>query len=125
MYCPECRDEHPAAATVCRECGESLVATLPPEEPDVIWTETVSVLRSTDLAEVLVAKSVLQAQGIPFEVRNELLQDLLGPRFLGGYNPLTGPMELRVPAGFESVAREALTHDVESYGPEAEQDGED
>jgi len=131
MFCPECRDEHPPAATVCRACGETLVRELAPEEPDagaapeVVWTDTVAVLRSTDLAEVLVAKSVLQAHGIAFEVRGELLQDLLAPRFLGGFNPLTGPMEIRVPAGSEADAREVLTHAVDLREPESEGDGED
>lgn len=123
MYCPECRSEYPAPATVCRDCGEALVDVLDPIAPEgsgVVWTDTVAVLRSTELAEVLVAKSVLQAHGIPFEVRNELLQDLLAPRFIGGFNPLTGPMEIRVPSAFAPDARAALAHAV---GPE-EAEGE-
>ncbi len=128
MFCPECRDEHPPAATVCRTCGETLVRALAPEEPgagdapELVWTDTVVVLRSTNLAEVLVAKSVLQAHGVAFEVRGELLQDLLAPRFLGGYNPLTGPMEIRVPAGSEADAREALTHAVGPFEPDPDGD---
>lgn len=125
MFCPECRSEHPRPATICRECGEALVDELDPiapEGPGVVWTDTVAVLRSTELAEVLVAKSVLQAHGIPFEVRNELLQDLLAPRFIGGFNPLTGPMEIRVPSAFEPDARAALAHSVGS--PEAEGESE-
>ncbi len=125
MFCPDCLAEHPEPATVCCDCGETLVAELPPESADaggLVWSVTAPVLRSTNLAEILVAKSLLQAHGIPFEVRNELLQDLMGPRFLGGFNPLSGPMELRVPAEYETDARELLTH--ESRPPESEPDDE-
>lgn len=126
MFCPECHSEHPSPATICRECGERLVEALPETPPgpaapgEVVWTDTVAVLRSTELAEVLVAKSVLQSHGIPFEVRNELLQDLLAPRFIGGFNPLTGPMEIRVPAEYAPEARTALAHAVGP--PESEGD---
>lgn len=123
MFCPDCRTEHAAPATVCRECGENLVVERPAEPPpegELVWVDMVTVLRSSELAEVLVAKSVLQAYGIRFTVRNELLQDLLAPRFIGGFNPLTGPMEIRVALADEADARQVLAHAVGPHEAEGE-----
>lgn len=61
-----------------------------------------------DLAELAVAKLLLEAEGIPYVVQGEGVQNLFGLGTAFGYNPITGPMELRVADEDADLAREAL-----------------
>ena len=52
---------------------------------------------SGDSGLIAVAKSLLQSAGIPFLVRGEAVQDLFGVgRVFGGFNIITGPIQLQV-----------------------------
>ena len=61
-----------------------------------------------DLAELAVAKMLLDAEGIPYVVQGEGVQNLFGFGTVFGYNPITGPVELRVAEEDAELAREAL-----------------
>lgn len=110
MYCPECGGEYRDGFTQCVDCGVALVPAPPPgeegekEEPD----ELVSVLETGDPAEIALVESLLLEAGIPYSKQGDRLQDLLGIGRLGGFNVLTGPARLLVPAEHAEAAREIL-----------------
>jgi hypothetical protein len=70
-----------------------------------------TVLASGDSAVILVAKSLLDAEGIEYLVRGEGLQDLFAWGRLGaGYNLFAGPAEIVVREEDAERARELLQH---------------
>ena len=72
-------------------------------------TGTVTVFASSDPAEVLTAKMILDAEEIRYVVEGEGVQDLFGfGRALGPFNPITGPVQLRVAKENAERALEAL-----------------
>jgi hypothetical protein len=67
--------------------------------------DLVVVLETEDLAEIAVARSLLEAEGIECETQGEAGQEV------GGLNPLpgaTGPVRLLVAPGDERAARGLL-----------------
>lgn len=74
-------------------------------QPDTI-IETVFV--ADDPNQQVVAESLLTEAGIPFESRNDALQNVIGWGRLGGSNPLVGPVEILVPAAYAAEARALL-----------------
>ena len=107
MFCPECGAEYQEGIVKCSDCDVALVATAPePAEPDQAeWVDLVTVLASSDPALLAVAKSLLEADGIPFTAQGEGLQDLFGLGRVGGFNAVTGPVELQVPRASAEAAR--------------------
>lgn len=96
MICPECTREFPWHVLVCPHCGVDLVERLPGPDPNPA-AELVSVWSSGDAGLVGLAKSLLDAEGIDYVVKNEGIQDLIGGgRGLRGLNPVTGPVEFLV-----------------------------
>ncbi|MGH7581839.1 MAG: putative signal transducing protein [Gemmatimonadales bacterium] len=72
-------------------------------------TGTVTVFASSDPAEVITAKLILDSEGIRYVVEGEGVQDLFGfGRAMGPFNPITGPVQLRVAAENAERALEAL-----------------
>jgi hypothetical protein len=68
MYCPNCGQEYQDDATVCTGCGATLAAapaleTDEPVDPDGPDLETV--LETVDAGLLAVARSLLEAEGIP------------------------------------------------------------
>lgn len=61
-----------------------------------------------NLAELAVAKLLLEAEGIPFVVQGEGVQNLFGLGTMTGFNPVTGPVQLRVADADADLAHEAL-----------------
>ena len=110
MFCPECGAEYQEGIVKCSDCDVALVATAPePAEPDTAeWVDLVTVLTSSDPAMLAVAKSLLEADGIKFTARNEVLQDLFGLGRVGGFNAVTGPVEIQVSPAAEAEARRLL-----------------
>jgi hypothetical protein len=47
---------------------------------------------------VSVAKSLLEGVGIPYFAKGEVLQNIIGIGQVGGYNVVTGPVQIEVPA---------------------------
>ena len=57
----------------------------------------VTVFASSNVGDLVMAKMLLEAEGIRFVTEGEGVQDLFGfGRTVGGYNPVTGPAQLRV-----------------------------
>jgi hypothetical protein len=76
--------------------------------------EPVTVLESGDAALLAVAKSLLEAAGIPFFAKGEGVQDLFAwGRFGTGFNPFVGPVRLQVAAEDASDAI-ALLRDLQT-----------
>ena len=77
-----------------------------PPDPDI---ELVSVFRSGDEGRTLVARSLLDAEGIEYLIRGDGLQDLFGVgRLALGFNNIVGPAEFVVRREDEARARELL-----------------
>jgi hypothetical protein len=81
----------------CSQCGEPF----PPEILRVLGAHTreaalVPILATGDPGLILLAKSLLEGEGIEYLVRGENLQDLFGAGRLGGHNYVTGPAEFWV-----------------------------
>ncbi len=69
----------------------------------------VTVFEGGDWAELAVAKMLLDAEKIPFVTQGEGVQDLFGlGRVIGGFNQITGPVQLRVREEDADRAREVL-----------------
>jgi hypothetical protein len=121
MFCPECGSEYREGFTACAECEVALVPDLPAEfaEPEPDGEETlVTVLAAGDLSLLTRARSLLEAEGIPYSMDGEGLQNLFGAGMIGlGYNQIVGPPHLKVREEDEARARELLT-ELESWGDE-------
>lgn len=88
-----------------------LVDELPPLPHDEAeWLDLVTVLRTGDASLLLVAKSLLDAEQIPFEVEGEGIQELLGAGRVPGRDLTTGAGRLSVRREHAEAARELLAH---------------
>ena len=99
MFCPQCGEEYRAGFDMCADCGVPLVTERP--EPELKKNQSKiklsTILETSDLGLITVAKSLLEAKEIPFMVQGEKIQDLFGiGRFPGNINVLVGPVELKV-----------------------------
>jgi hypothetical protein len=76
-----------------------------PNSPDAV----VTIFSSGDPSEVIMAKLLLDAEDIHFAVVGEGIQDLFGlGRMFGPFNPLTGPVQIRVRSEDAALALEVL-----------------
>jgi hypothetical protein len=73
------------------------------------WVDSVVVLETTDEAQLMVARSLLEAEGIHSFAQGEEGQQLIG----------AGPVRLCVRVGDQKAARALLAH-VERAGPSEE-----
>ena len=105
MNCLYCGAAVSIGQAQCAQCGVAIEwkadeATF--ETPG----EFVEVYRAEDPASLPVIESLLETNGVPFMVTNQVTQDFLGiGRFGSGYNNVFGPPVVKVP---ESRAAEAL-----------------
>jgi hypothetical protein len=77
-----------------------------PPQPDI---ELVAVFLTGDESKILVAKSLLEAEGIEYLVRGEGIQDLFGwGRLAIGFSNVVGPAEFVVRKDDENRARDLL-----------------
>jgi hypothetical protein len=109
MICPNCKAEYREGFTECTDCQIALVDRLPDQlapDPDL---ELVTIFETGDPADVLVAKSVLDEEGIEFFAKGEGVQDIFGAGRLGaGFNTLAGPVRIQVRPEDADAARELL-----------------
>lgn len=100
MNCPRCGAEYEQGAKRCAECGAELLdlTAAPRETPE--WADDVVVLETTDEGQLMVARSLLEAEGIPCFAEGEEGQQLMG----------AGPVRLRVRLGDQGAARALLSH---------------
>ena len=98
MKCPYCGAPVAAGAVKCAQCDTAIEwvgdkATFKTPGPFV------RVYTAWDPAELPVIESLLEANGIPFEVSNEVSQDFFSwGRLLAGHNPAFGPPVVHVQA---------------------------
>mgnify|MGYP000906060120 CR=1 FL=1 len=95
MFCPKCRSEFEPGYTECARCEAELVDELPPP-PKPEYNDLATVLVAPNETILMLAKSRLEAEGIPCFTTNNT-QDLFGLGRIAGYNLVTGPQELQVP----------------------------
>ncbi len=111
MFCPQCGTEYPPDVKACPECGAELVTARPQAARDETeWTDLVTVLRTGDASLMVVAKSLLEAEGIPFHVDGEGVQEQLGAGDVPGQELATGPGRLSVRPEDAEAARDLLAH---------------
>jgi hypothetical protein len=109
MKCPRCGVALETEITPCPHCGVEIDWVSDPAQNVPDDEAFVTVMPVWDAAALPVIESLLTAEGIPYMVANETVQDFL---FLGrlptGYNMGTGPPVIRVPREHAEAARELL-----------------
>jgi hypothetical protein len=110
VFCPVCGDEYRPGFTRCADCDVELTDAPPVPGEATEPVELVTVLETGDQSQIAVAKSMLEASGIPCIARNETLQNLFGWGSIGtGYNVAMGPIRLQVLREDEEAAKELLS----------------
>ena len=103
MICPDCGTEHRTGVDSCGVCGRRL----PGSSGDALdrSQDLVPVLTTTDPTLLPVAKSVLEAAGIPHVVQGEAGISVfpLGPAAARATNRVTGAMILVTRSHFEEA----------------------
>ena len=106
MFCPECRLEYLDHVTICPDCNRALVACPQSEQsPGFEFHDLVTVYATGNAAQLLVAKSLMEAAEIAFYVKGDQLADITGRL---GFNPAVGDYEVQVREEDAAVAREIL-----------------
>lgn len=120
MHCPGCDIEYEPGITHCPACGAELMDTPSPAgagpRDEEEWVDLVSVLKTADASLLLVAKSLLDAQGVPCFAEGEGVQESLGAGRIAASDLPLGPGRLRVRPEDAERARELLS----SLQPEPE-----
>ena len=110
MICPQCGATYPEGVERCPECDVELVDQAARAPQDTVeWVDDVVVLETTDEGQLMVARSLLEAEGIHCFAVGEEGQQLIG----------AGPVRLRVRVGDQEAARALLAH-LEPAGPGGE-----
>jgi hypothetical protein len=102
--------EYQPGVTRCPDCDLPLTEEPPAEAHDEgEWVNLVTVLETGDPVEIAVAKSLLEAEGIPCFATGEGVQEFVGlGRMPSGSNLAVGPVKLQVRFADEDVARALL-----------------
>jgi hypothetical protein len=123
MFCPQCGAEYREGVASCKDCGVALVATLSPEPDEPEWVDLVTVLRTSDEAQLTVAKSLLEAEGIRCLLKSAGVQGIVDFGQLSGTSLAMNLIELRVRSDDAEAARELLAaqdlsfEETEEAGP--------
>jgi hypothetical protein len=118
MFCPKCKDEFVPGIKECIDCKVPLVEELPKteERPKLQESplvpqdemELVTVLETSDSGELMVAKSLLDSEGIRYITFGEGgAQHYLG-QGMGTLSYLLKPIRLQVAAANAALAKELL-----------------
>jgi hypothetical protein len=75
MFCPICKAEYTDEITICSDCGAKLLPKLPEQRP-VPRCEMVNLYSPNSQPELAMLKSILEADGIEYFVKNELYGSL-------------------------------------------------
>jgi tetratricopeptide (TPR) repeat protein len=110
MICPECGLEYRDGFYECSDCNVKLVDELPIQlEEEVRFVDFVTVLETSDATLISIARSLLESSGIKFFPKDDKLQDFFALGRVGtGFNPLIGPMFLKVERECLNEAKELL-----------------
>jgi hypothetical protein len=122
MYCPNCQAEYQPGIAECPDCGVKLVEQLEPER-EPVYVELVTVLKTSNQSELMIAKSLLEGEEIDYFAKGDGLVDFVAGRL--GFNPAIGAIEIQVRPEDEERAREVLA-EMQSERLESDnQDGEE
>ena len=126
MHCPGCDIEYEPGITRCPACGAELTDTPSPggagPRDEEEWVDLVTVLKTADASLLLVAKSLLDAEGVPCFAEGEGVQESLGAGRIAASDLPLGPGRLRVHPEDAERARELLASlqpEPEAGGPNA------
>jgi hypothetical protein len=86
MFCPECKAEYVQGIERCSDCDVPLVNEVPAPEP-VPEVNLVELLRTPNIIELTVVKSLLESMGISYVVQGEEGMHLLPIGPSGFLNP--------------------------------------
>ena len=98
MFCPECATEYQAGVAACADCKVPLV----PEQPVAAAEELIEaeeILATYNVGDILMIKSLLEANGIPYLLHGETFAVI---------DPLIQPARLLVPPAWAAQVRELL-----------------
>jgi hypothetical protein len=109
MFCPKCQYEFKSGITTCPECNVKLVDKLPdpPAEEEQEYIDLITVFTTSSNAELLVAKSLMEAAEVEYFAKGDKLADLIGGKL--GFNPALGAYEIQVRPDDEEMARDILS----------------
>ena len=102
-----------------RRVTEPLASTDNRERPSAVGSapavhgELVTVFETDDAAELLVAKSLLEAGNVPYFAKGELAQDFVGTGLVGVSYLTIEPVALQVPKEMAEKARALLENEDE------------
>ena len=66
MFCPKCKSEYRNGFTECANCCVALVYELPKNTEQNKYVDLKELLTTTDQGEIVLFKSMLEGEGIPF-----------------------------------------------------------
>lgn len=70
MFCPICKAEYRRGFTICNDCGARLVRELPEHQPELPH-KMIDLYSPNNEPELAMLKSILEAEGITYFVKNE------------------------------------------------------
>jgi predicted nucleic acid-binding Zn-ribbon protein len=113
LHCSSCGAVYPKGITRCPDCRKPLVTyksadNLREGTPEYLDAEAVVVHETSHLPELVLIKGALEAAHIPYNAKGEELQSLFGAGLLGGFNPVTGTVQIIVEKSRAEEAREII-----------------
>lgn len=78
MFCPNCKAEYVEGIKVCTDCNVELVDKLPLEENHDIKFTFTPFLKTNNMGDVAIIKSILDEQGIEYYIQGENMLYVLG-----------------------------------------------
>jgi hypothetical protein len=121
MFCPQCRSEYAPGVKTCSDCNVKLVETLPDVVPEQEYTDLVTVFATSSNAELLVAKSLMEAADIDYYAKGDRSADVIVGKL--GFNPALGAYEIQVRPEDEDMARDILSEMDKDADPLGEDEG--
>jgi hypothetical protein len=125
-HCASCGGKYSKGTKTCPRCGIDLVSYKSVDDflerkPATVDVAFVTVYETSHLPELALIKGALEAAGIPYVAKGEELQSLFGAGLLGGFNPVTGAVQIIVEKRRAKEAREIIEDLFKnnSSGPEA------
>jgi hypothetical protein len=97
MFCPKCKSEYEEGFYICADCGIKLVEEIP-KEKGFQYVELVTVAETNDLGLAVLAKSILDSEGIRYYANDMQFYLARGTFFI----------QIQVPASDVIKAKELL-----------------